>query len=133
MLKVVLREAKDYHLAWDRFEKKRGDKPEFNARLDPLRGLFKKEFPVLLHAYGSNIVRPDKSFFRPRRPARRATDHAVQHFTQHGGTDLHYPSGHLQGYGFVPSEHEVPSHIRLETVQQKAAEPVPTKAASHYS
>ncbi len=54
MLKVVLREAKDYHLAWDRFEKKRGDKPEFNARLDPLRGLFRKEFPVLLHAYGSN-------------------------------------------------------------------------------
>ena len=89
--------------------------------------------PDALHAYGSNIVRPDKSFFRPRRPARRATDHAVQHFTQHGGTDLHYPSGHLQGYGFVPSEHEVPSHIQLETVQQKAAEPVPTKAASSYS
>ena len=54
MLKVVMLEAKEYHLAWQRFEQKRGDKPEHNPRLDPLRGLFRKEFPVLLHAYGSN-------------------------------------------------------------------------------
>lgn len=54
MLKVVLQEAKDYHLAWTAFEKNGGDKPDLNPRLHPLRGLFRKEFPVLLHAYGSN-------------------------------------------------------------------------------
>ncbi|MHC4898519.1 MAG: amidohydrolase family protein [Planctomycetota bacterium] len=54
MLKVVLKEARDYHQAWVRFETGKGDKPKFNARLDSLRGLFRREFPVLLHAYGSN-------------------------------------------------------------------------------
>ena len=54
MLKVVLREARDYHRAWVRFDNQKGPKPKFNARLDSLRGLFKREFPVLLHAYGSN-------------------------------------------------------------------------------
>ncbi len=54
MLKVVLKEARDYHLTWVRFEQGKADKPKFNARLDSLRGLFKREFPVLLHAYGSN-------------------------------------------------------------------------------
>ncbi|MHC4921151.1 MAG: amidohydrolase family protein, partial [Planctomycetota bacterium] len=54
MLKVVLKEARDYHQAWVRFETGKGDKPKFNVRLDSLRGLFRREFPVLLHAYGSN-------------------------------------------------------------------------------
>ncbi|MHC4076920.1 MAG: amidohydrolase family protein [Planctomycetota bacterium] len=54
MLKVVLKEARDYHQAWVEFETGKGDKPKFNARLDSLRGLFRREFPVLLHAYGSN-------------------------------------------------------------------------------
>ena len=54
MLKVVLEEARDYHVAWTEFEAGQGPKPELNARLDPLRGLFRREFPVILHAYGQN-------------------------------------------------------------------------------
>lgn len=54
MLKVVMREARDYHEAWTAFEAGKGDKPRFNPRLDSIRGLFRKEYPVLLHAYGSN-------------------------------------------------------------------------------
>jgi len=54
MLKVVMQQARDYHLAWAAFERDGGDEPDHNPRLHPLRGLFRKEFPVLLHAYGSN-------------------------------------------------------------------------------
>ncbi len=54
MLKVVLREARDYHQDWVRFENGVGDKPRHNPRLESLRGLFRGEYPVLLHAYGSN-------------------------------------------------------------------------------
>jgi len=54
MLKVVLKEARDYHQAWVAFENGKGDKPKRNPRLDSLRGMFRREFPVLLHAYGSN-------------------------------------------------------------------------------
>jgi imidazolonepropionase-like amidohydrolase len=55
MLKVVLREAKDYHEALEAFEAgAAAEKPEFNPRLDPLRGLWRKDFPVIFHAYGVN-------------------------------------------------------------------------------
>ncbi len=54
MLKVVMTEARDYHRAYEQFEAGEGPQPEFNPRLDPLRGLFRHEFPVILHAYGQN-------------------------------------------------------------------------------
>lgn len=55
MLKVVMREAKDYHEAWCAFEEGRtAEKPDFNPRLEPLRGLWRKEYPVIFHAYGQN-------------------------------------------------------------------------------
>lgn len=55
MLKVVMRDAKDYHEAMVAFEEGRSsDKPKFNPRLDPLRGLWRKEYPVIFHAYGQN-------------------------------------------------------------------------------
>ncbi len=54
MLKVVMRDAQDYHVAWSAFEAGHGEKPKFNPRLDPMRGLFRREFPVILHAYGQN-------------------------------------------------------------------------------
>lgn len=54
MLKVVMAQARDYHHAWTAHENDGSDQPEFNARLDPLRGLFRGEYPVILHAYGQN-------------------------------------------------------------------------------
>jgi imidazolonepropionase-like amidohydrolase len=55
MIRVVLREAKDYHLALAAFERgESSERPAFHPRLDPLRGLFRREFPVIFHAYGVN-------------------------------------------------------------------------------
>ncbi|MBK8978283.1 MAG: amidohydrolase family protein [Planctomycetes bacterium] len=55
MLKVVLRDARDYHEAWSAWERgESATKPEFNPRLDPLRGLWRHEFPIIFHAYGQN-------------------------------------------------------------------------------
>ena len=89
--------------------------------------------PDALHAYSCGHVFEGRPLPR-RRPVRPAPeDPPAQHYVQHGATDLHYPSGHLQGFGFVPSQHEVPSHVRLESAQVKAAEPVPTKSVTSYS
>ncbi len=54
MLKVVMAQARDYHQAWTQHEAGQCDRPEFSPRLEPLRGLFRREFPVILHAYGQN-------------------------------------------------------------------------------
>lgn len=54
MLREVMQQARDYHDACTRFEQHHGDQPQFNPRLDPLRGLFRREFPVILHAYGTD-------------------------------------------------------------------------------
>ena len=53
---------------------------------------------------------------RPPRPALDPVEHTpqVEHYVQHPG-DLHYPGGHLQGYGFVPRVHQVASHVQLES------------------
>ena len=51
---LTMAEARDYHVAWTRHENEQAPKPKFNARLDPLRGLFRGEWPVILHAYGQN-------------------------------------------------------------------------------
>ena len=62
----------------------------------------------------------------------------VVHYVQHGAADLHYPAGHLQGFGFVPSEHSVEQHVLLKAPKNspQPAAPlgaVPTKAAGSYS
>ncbi|MEM7204146.1 MAG: amidohydrolase family protein [Planctomycetota bacterium] len=54
MLKVVMAEARDDFLAHQAYERGEGPKPKHNPRLVPLHGLFRGEFPVLLHAYGQN-------------------------------------------------------------------------------
>ena len=41
--------------------------------------------------------------------------------------DLHYPSHHEQGYGFVPSMSEVASHVRLESAKPTASVLPPSK------
>lgn len=50
MLRDVLREGLAYHEAWNRWEAGESvEKPEYNLRLELLRGLFRGEFPVLVH------------------------------------------------------------------------------------
>ena len=83
--------------------------------------------PDLLHSYrGDNVQVTSgksgarKSFFRAPEPTADTPD--VMHYIQHGSSDLVYPQGHLQGYGFVPTVHEVASHVPLE---QATDAPVP--------
>ena len=70
--------------------------------------------PDVLHAYSSGVNRdpPGKPRVRKLRPKADTPD--VRHFVQYGATDIHYPGGHLQGYGFVPRQHEAAKHILLE-------------------
>jgi len=85
--------------------------------------------PDLLHHYrGDNVqtVR-DEPQFDYRKPAMTADTPDVMHYIHHGATDIDYPDGHLQGFGFVPSTHNVASHVQLE----QAGEPgsiVPTSS-----
>jgi imidazolonepropionase-like amidohydrolase len=54
MLRQIMAEAKDYHEACVAHERGHAPKPQFSPRLDPLRGLFRGEFPCILHAYGAD-------------------------------------------------------------------------------
>lgn len=54
MLRQVMREAKDYHDACTLAERGIGERPRFSPRLEPLRGLWRGEFPCILHAYGAD-------------------------------------------------------------------------------
>ena len=92
--------------------------------------------PDILHSFrndGTQRTQVDGHYGRPYagdaaatvnavpRQRKRALAHTpdVVHYVQHGSSDLHYPDGHLQGYGFVPGDHEAASHVQLES-------PVPT-------
>ena len=72
--------------------------------------------PDILHTYrGDNVqtVRERPLHLVP--DVRMTADTPdVQHYVQHGGTEVHYPEGHLQGYGFVPRTHITASHVPLE-------------------
>ena len=80
--------------------------------------------PDVLHDFRNDGTQMDRfggrpysgEVARPPRPALDPVDHTppVSHFVQHPG-DLHYPGGHLQGYGFVPSDHHVASHVQLDS------------------
>ena len=86
--------------------------------------------PDTLHSYRDNRVTEDlpKQFYP--RPAPRHDDMPVTHYVQHGSQDLIYPHGHLQGYGFVPSTHDVTSHVQLEDSVRPVSEAVPSKPGS---
>ena len=88
--------------------------------------------PDVLRSYGSGRIEREVAP-RPRRLRPRADTPAVQHFVQHGATDLHYPAGHLQGYGFLPREHVVASHEQLEHTATHPQGVVPTKATASYA
>ena len=86
--------------------------------------------PDTLHSYRDNRVTEDlpKQFYP--RPAPRHDDMPVTHYVQHGSQDLIYPHGHLQGFGFVPSEGQVSSHVQLEAAGQGYGDIVPTKTSA---
>lgn len=89
--------------------------------------------PDVLHMYrGDNVqsVRDDDLVVHQKvRPT--ADTPGVAHFIQHSGSDLVYPDGHLQGFGFVPREHNVESHVPLESAGERNAA-VPTQAAGGF-
>ena len=82
--------------------------------------------PDMLHNYRNDRrERPVANRYRPPEP-RVDTPPAI-HYVQHGASDLAYPNGHLQGYGFVPSDQTIASHIKLEDSVRPATDVVPTK------
>ena len=86
--------------------------------------------PDALHSYRNDSVTvvPKARQFVQRIPPKH-DDHGVIHYVQHGSTDLQYPHGHLQGYGFVPRSHEVASHVQLEDSVRPSTDVVPTKGS----
>ena len=81
--------------------------------------------PDVLHSYRQGTPRQQLQPVKWGKPP-RADTMPVQHIVQHQG-DLQYPSYHEQGYGFVPSMSEVPSHVLLENVNQEPSALPPTK------
>ena len=81
--------------------------------------------PDVLHSYRNDKVEHGSTRVRYQKPVARPDSMPVQHYVQHGGTDLEYPSGHLQGYGFVPRNHEAASHVQLEAAGEGITMPAP--------
>ena len=52
--------------------------------------------PDVLHSYRNDKVEQGSTRVRYEKPLARPDSMPVQHYVQHGGTDLEYPSGHLQ-------------------------------------
>ena len=71
--------------------------------------------PDVLHSYRNDRVEQGSTRVRYEKPVARADTPVAQHYVQHGASDLEYPSGHLQGYGFVPQNHQAASHVQLES------------------
>lgn len=57
LIRNALLEGKKYTEAWDAYEaKKTGKPPEMNPRLEYFRGLFHREYPVVVHTQGYQLV-----------------------------------------------------------------------------
>jgi imidazolonepropionase-like amidohydrolase len=48
-LRFMLERARAYHEAWEAYKNGEGEKPDFQADLEYLRGLFRHEYPVAVH------------------------------------------------------------------------------------
>lgn len=55
-LRATLTRGRDYHLAWEAWKAGKGDKPQFEAGLEYLRGLFRHEYPVCVHTQIYQVV-----------------------------------------------------------------------------
>ncbi len=64
-LHELLDRARAYTAAWDAFEAGRSDeRPETDPTLEPLKGLFRREYPVIIHTAGArDIVSTARMFF----------------------------------------------------------------------
>ena len=90
----------------------------------------------VLHSYRDNRQMSGTSKKRYTLEMPRRDERQVRHVVQQSD-DLHYPAGHVQGYGFVPTQHEVNSHVQLQqrgAAEMQSAVPTSSKlpAASHY-
>jgi imidazolonepropionase-like amidohydrolase len=57
MLRDVLGRGRDYAAAWDAYERgETKEQPAFDPTLEPLRGLFRGEYPVLIHTAAAGDV-----------------------------------------------------------------------------
>lgn len=53
----TLEGARDYHLAWEAFERgESDDEPAFDPVFDDFRGLFRRDFPASVHTQGYQLV-----------------------------------------------------------------------------
>ena len=86
--------------------------------------------PDMLHSYRNDGVTRGKARQFRRTIPRKHDDQDVIHYVQHGSSDLEYPHGHLQGFGFVPKSHEVASHVQLEDSVRPVTDVVPTKGSA---
>ena len=86
--------------------------------------------PDALHSYRNDSTPQIRASRFRRRPAAKHDDQDVIHYVQHGSTDLEYPHGHLQGFGFVPRSHEVVSHVKLEDSVRPVSDVVPSKGSA---
>jgi len=86
--------------------------------------------PDVLHSYRNDKITEGRRFpfYDKKRPLPDTP--AVTHYVQHGSADLTYPHGHLQGYGFVPGDHQVASHVQLTDSVRPVTDAVPTKGSS---
>ena len=86
--------------------------------------------PDALHSYRNDGITKGKARQFRQRIAPKQYDQDVIHYVQHGSTDLEYPHGHLQGFGFVPRSHEVVSHVKLEDSVRPVSDVVPSKGSA---
>ena len=86
--------------------------------------------PDALHSFRNDGVTRGKARQFQRTIPRKHDDQDVIHYVQHGSSDLEYPHGHLQGFGFVPKSHEVASHVQLEDSVRPVTDVVPTKGSA---
>lgn len=57
LIRDVLLQGRDYHLAWERFERgETATQPERHPRYEPMRGLFRKEYPAAVHTQQMQVV-----------------------------------------------------------------------------
>jgi imidazolonepropionase-like amidohydrolase len=57
LIRNALREGQEYSAAWDAFrDGRRASAPEKNPRLEYFRGLFHKEYPVIVHTQGYPLL-----------------------------------------------------------------------------
>ena len=95
------------------------------------RTLKSEMHPDLLHSYRGDNVSITNRKMQPVRELRMPTADQpdVMHVVQHGATDVQYPGGHMQGFGFVPRTHEVAAHVQVE---QKAQGSVPAATPAYH-